>query len=336
MNRAIRRVLIVSDAWHPQVNGVVNTLSRTGEALRAQGYEVDYLTPEGLPTIPAPTYPEIRLTLLPGRAVRARLAARRPDAVHIATEGPLGLAARAACVSRGWRFTTSYHTQFPEYLRLRFPIPLHWSYAWLRRFHSAATRTLVATPSMREVLAARGFTNLVAWTRGVDTGLFQPRPRRASDLARPLCLYAGRVALEKNIEAFLSAPLPGSKVVVGGGPDLDRLRARYPQVRFTGYRFGAELAAEMAEADVFVFPSRTDTFGLVLLEALACGVPVAAFPVTGPIDLIEDGVTGALDEDLPRAVTRALAVDPAACRARAERSDWAASAREFAAHLVGT
>lgn len=329
------KVAIVTDAWRPQVNGVVTTLSQTGAGLGALGHAVEYLTPEGFRTIPCPTYPEIRLALLPRRGVARWFDAARPDAVHIATEGPLGLAARAECLARGWRFTTSYHTQFPQYLRMRFPIPERWSYAWLRRFHGAGARTMVPTPNVKKELEAQGFANVAVWTRGVDTTLFAPGPRDAfPELPRPICLYAGRVAVEKNIEAFLAADLPGSKVVVGGGPDLERLQREHPQVLFTGYRFGEALAHCYRSADVFVFPSRTDTYGLVMLEALASGVPVAAFPVTGPIDVIDDEVTGALDEDLARAVDRALGIDPRACRARAERQSWGEVARQFAGHLV--
>jgi glycosyltransferase involved in cell wall biosynthesis len=266
--------------------------------------------------------------------VRRRLDALDPDAVHIATEGPLGLAARRWCLRRGRAFTTSYHTQFPEYVRARFPIPVALSYAFLRWFHGSATRTLVATPSMRNALAERGFRNLVLWSRGVDTELFRPRDESCLELPRPIWLYFGRVSVEKGIEDFLSLDLEGSKLVVGDGPATEGLRRKYPGAVFTGYRFGDELARHVAAADVFVFPSRTDTFGLVLLEAMACGVPVAAYPVTGPIDVVENGVTGVLGEDLQAAALAALDLDRRACREHALRYTWEAATRQFVASMA--
>jgi glycosyltransferase involved in cell wall biosynthesis len=246
----------------------------------------------------------------------------------------LGLSARRFCIKRGVSFTTSYHTQFPQYLRARFPIPLRVSYGALRRFHGAAVRCMVSTPSMRTELKAQGFKNLAHWPRGVDTEKFRPKPKDFLDLPRPIAAYVGRVAIEKNIDAFLSMPWAGSKIVIGDGPERERLQQQYPQATFTGYKFGDELASHLAAADVMVFPSRTDTFGLVNLEAMACGVPVAAYPVTGPIDVIEDGVTGALDEDLAAAAVRALTIDPQACRARALKSGWDISSRAFENNLV--
>jgi glycosyltransferase involved in cell wall biosynthesis len=333
------RIAVITDAWTPQVNGVVRTLTQTGRELEQAGHAVRHFGPDRFRSLPCPTYPEIRLALLPRAKLARELDAFAPDTLHVATEGPLGMAARAICRDRGWRFTTSYHTQFPQYLRLRAPIPVGWTYRWLRSFHGAGARTLVPTPSVKHELEAEGFANVALWTRGVDTERFAPGPRDAfGDLPRPICLYVGRVAVETNIGAFLDADLPGSKVVVGSGPDLERLKREHPGVLFTGYRDNGKLAACYRAADVFVFPSRTDTFGLVMLEALASSVPVAAFPVTGPIDVVEDGVTGALDIDLARAVERALALDPArtraACRAQAERSSWRAVARQFADHLV--
>jgi glycosyltransferase involved in cell wall biosynthesis len=330
------RIAIVTDAWLPQTNGVVRTLSLTAEELRRTGHEVELITPREFRTLPCPTYPEIRLSLFASRAVRRRLDAMQPDVVHIATEGPLGLAARTWCRRRGRAFTTSYHTRFPEYVRARFPIPLAVSYSFLRWFHGPASHTLVATPSMRSALEARGMRNLVIWSRGVDTQLFRPRPddRDFLGLARPLWLYFGRVAIEKGIEDFLGLDLPGSKVVVGDGPAAEELRRRYPQATFTGYRFGDELARHVAAADVFVFPSRTDTFGLVLLEAMACGVPVAAYPVTGPLDVVIDGATGVLDENLRAAALRALQLDREACRDHALRYTWEAATRQFVAALA--
>jgi len=329
------RIAIVTDAWRPQVNGVVTTLTKTGESLAAMGHEVRFVTPASFRTVPCPTYPEIRLSLWPARRLARVLDEFQPEAVHIATEGPLGLAARRYCRRRGLAFTTSYHTQFPQYVRLRLPVPIAWCYAYLRWFHGAAARTLVPTEHQREELAAWGFANLVIWSRGVDTELFRPRERDAAAGERPLNLmYMGRVAVEKNIEAFLSLDLPGRKYVVGDGPDLPALRARHPDVQFTGFRFGEELARTLAGADVFVFPSRTDTFGLVMLEAMACGVPVAAYPVTGPLDVVLDGVTGALDEDLRRAVQRALTVDRSACREQALQYSWRRCSEQFHSHLA--
>jgi glycosyltransferase involved in cell wall biosynthesis len=326
--------MIVTDAWFPQTNGVVSTLAQTAAWLARFGHEVRVLTPQDFRSVPCPTYPEIRLSLFPYKKIANDILAFAPQALHIATEGPLGLSARRFCVKRGLRFTTSYHTQFPQYLRARFPIPLAVSYGVLRRFHGAAVRCMVSTPSMRADLAANGFRNLAHWPRGVDTEKFRPGLKNFLDLPRPIAAYVGRVAVEKNIDAFLSMPWSGSKIVVGDGPERARLQQQYPHATFTGYKFGDELASHLAAADVMVFPSRTDTFGLVNLEAMACGVPVAAYPVTGPIDVIEDGVTGALDIDLGIAALRALEVSPEACRARALKSGWDISSREFENNLV--
>ncbi|MGA7800144.1 MAG: glycosyltransferase family 1 protein [Gammaproteobacteria bacterium] len=327
------RVAIVTDAWQPQVNGVVRTLSRTGEELQARGYQVCFVTPQAFRTVPCPTYPSIRLALWPGRRLADLMDRFAPTAVHIATEGPLGLAGRAYCRARGLAFTTSYHTRFPEYVRLRAPIPVNLSYRFLRWFHGGACRTLVATPSMRRQLVGHGFENVVIWSRGVDTELFRPRPKDYLQAPRPIAMYVGRVAVEKNIEAFLALDLPGTRYVVGDGPDLEALRRRHPEVRFTGFQFGEELARHLAAADVFVFPSRTDTFGLVLLEAMACGVPVAAYPVTGPVDVVRQGVTGVLGEDLQQAALAALGLSARACRAYALAHTWRAATREFLGHL---
>lgn len=329
------RILLVTDAWAPQVNGVVRTLGRTRQTLETLGHEVSVLSPEGRATVACPGYGEIRLTLQPNRAAREILIDReRFDAIHIATEGPLGWAARRRCLQLGLRFTTSYHTRFPEYLRLRAPVPLAWSYRLMRRFHGPAARTFVRTATQRRLLAERGFEGLAIWPGAVDTRMFRPRDKDALALPRPISMYMGRVAPEKNLEAFLDLSLPGSKVVVGGGPSLDRLRRRYPQVHFLGYRHGQALAETLAAADVFVFPSRTDTLGLVMLEAQACGVPVAALPVPGPQDLIIDGANGALDENLHDAVFRALAVAPEDCVEYAQQHSWEASTRRFVDGLV--
>jgi glycosyltransferase involved in cell wall biosynthesis len=328
------RLALVTDAWLPQVNGVVRTLGNTIREIEAVGHEVTVISPADFRTIPCPTYPEIRLALFAGRAVRRRLETLDPDAVHVATEGPLGLAARNWCVRHSRPFTTAYHTQFPEYVRARAPVPLSIGYAAVRWFHGRATRTLVTTPSMQRQLEARGFRNLHLWGRGVDTELFRPRDRDFLDLPRPIWLYFGRVAVEKGIGDFLALDLPGTKLVVGDGPACEDLKRRYPTAVFAGYRHGEDLAAHISASDVFVFPSRTDTFGLVLLEAMACGVPVAAYPVTGPIDVIRDGVTGILRENLREAALAALQLDPLACRAHALEHSWAASTRQFLGALA--
>lgn len=328
------RILIATDAWHPQVNGVVRTLDTTIRHLRDAGHEVRAITPELFSSIPCPTYPEIRLSLFPGRRISRMVDEFTPDAIHIATEGPIGFATWTLCRRRRWPFTTAFHTRFPEYVQARFRLPLSISYAVVRRFHAAATRTMVATESLKADLEARGFGNLVTWGRGVDIGLFRPRATRILNLAHPIHLYVGRVAVEKNIGDFLALDLDGSKVVVGDGPELKKLQREYPAVRFVGAKHGEELAAHYAAADLFVFPSRTDTFGLVLLEALASGLPVAAYPVTGPKDVIGSAPVGCLDEDLGRAARNALKIDPRACRAFAVERSWQASVAQFEANLA--
>jgi glycosyltransferase involved in cell wall biosynthesis len=336
-----RRILIVSDAWMPQVNGVVRTLATVAAELRAMGHVADVIGPDRFRTMPCPTYPEIRLALAPRRRLARLIEAFGPDHLHIATEGPLGWAARAWARRRGAAFTTSFHTKFAEYLYARTRMPTAWTYAWLRRFHAPSSGVLAATPSLRAELLRRGFANVRGWTRGVDLSLFRPHreedgPREDFGVTRPVFLYVGRVAVEKNIRAFLDLDLPGSKVVVGDGPQRPALRRDYPRVRFPGARFGEALARAYAGADVFVFPSLTDTFGLVLLEALACGTPVAAFPVTGPLDVLGGarGAIGAVDPDLRRAALAALTADRAACRAHAERYSWRACAEALLEHMV--
>ena len=328
------RIVIVTDAWYPQVNGVVRTYEQTRASLDAMGHEVELLTPAAFRTVPCPTYPSIRLATFPARGVACSLDDWRADAIHIATEGPLGHAAHRYCRRRRLPFTTSFHTRFPEYIRARAPIPMRWSYAYLRRFHKAAARTLVPTESQRRELADRGFQRLAVWGRGVDTSLFRPGPKAVLDAPRPVSVYVGRVAVEKNIESYLVSDIPGTKYVIGDGPELARLRGEYPQVRFLGQKTGKALATLLAAADVFVFPSRTDTFGIVMLEAMACGVPVAAYPVTGPLDLVREGVTGALDEDLGAAARRALGLNPGACVRFARQMTWSKTSQVFLAALA--
>jgi glycosyltransferase involved in cell wall biosynthesis len=328
------KIAIVTDAWRPQTNGVVQTLSTTAQTLGTLGHDVHVIEPGQFRTFPCPTYPEIRLAWFPYRRLSQLLHELAPDCIHIATEGTLGLAARRWCVRHRFAFTTSYHTQFPEYVRARAPIPLALSYAHLRRFHSAAARTMVATPAMQRQLETRGFRNIVRWTRGVDVTLFKPGDKQFLDLPRPIAIYVGRVAVEKNIEAFLQLDLPGTKLIVGDGPARVALQLKYPAARFVGYKFGVELASHLAAADVFVFPSRTDTFGLVLLEAMACGVPIAAYPVTGPIDVVDNGTTGVLDHDLQAAALAALALDRARCRAVALAHTWEGATRQFISNLA--
>ncbi len=328
------RIVVATDAAPPQVNGVVRTLGKTAETLETFGHAVKLITPAGFRSVPCPTYPSIRLAVCAGRGVRTAIESFRPDCLHIATEGPIGHAARRWCLANRFAFTTSFHTRFPEYIRARTPVPVDWTYAYLRRFHAPAARTLVPTPGQRDMLAQRGFANLALWGRGVDTGLFRPGAKDVIDAERPIVLFVGRVSVEKNLDAFLGLDIDGTKVVIGDGPDLGRLRARYPAARFLGEKFGTELARHMAAADVFVFPSRTDTFGLVMLEAMACGVPVAAFPVTGPIDVVENGRTGILEEDLTVAVRKALALDPAHCVEAARARSWEEATRTFESYLA--
>jgi glycosyltransferase involved in cell wall biosynthesis len=328
------RILIVTDAWAPQVNGVVRTLRRLQDECTALGHQVEVITPDQFRNVLCPTYPEIRLALGPGAATASRIQQFRPQSVHIATEGPLGLAARRHCLRHGLPFTTSYHTRFPEYLHARLPVPLAAGYAVMRWFHRPSHGVMVATRTIRDDLEARGFANVKPWSRGVDTTLFRPDHPPALDLPKPVYLYVGRVAVEKNLGALLDLPLAtGSKLVVGDGPALERLRARHPEVCFVGAREGVDLARHYACGDVFVFPSRTDTFGLVMLEALASGLPVAAYPVPGPLDVIGGSGCGVLDEDLGQAMTRALAIPRERCRAYAGDFSWRRCAEQFLRNL---
>jgi len=333
------KILIVTDAWKPQVNGVVRTLEVLGEDLTALGHSVRYATPEGRFTIGLPTYREIRLAVFPRWKLEKEIRAFAPDAVHIATEGTLGMSARSICLKHGIEFSTSFHTRFPEYVRARFPlIPEELVYRWLRWFHGPATAMMVATESLKREMQAHGFTNLRIWSRGVDVNHFHPIENDHLPYERPVWLYVGRVAVEKNIEAFLKLDLPGTKLVVGDGPARAELEAHYPAARFLGALSGQALVQTYAGSDVFVFPSRTDTFGLVLLEALACGIPVAAYPVQGPLDVVGDAPVGALDEDLRAACLTALEIarHPASLTPRrfAEAHSWRACTLQFLRNII--
>ena len=329
------KIVIVTDAWKPQVNGVVRTLTQTRIELTQMGHEVDLLTPLEFRTLPCPTYPEIRLSLFARRKVNARLDAAKLDALHIATEGPLGMAARAYALRNHSPFTTAYHTRFPEYVQARTRLPLSVTYRFLRWFHGPSSAVMVPTEVVRRDLIDNGFpsSQVVLWSRGVDLNIFKPGPAFPHQEKPPVFLCVGRVAVEKNIEAFLKLDLPGTKWVAGDGPLLSDLKQRYPGVRFTGVMNQEELASLYNAADVFVFPSKTDTFGLVLLEALACGCPVAAYPVTGPIDVLGDSGAGAMDEDLQAACMKAMNISRDLARSHAEKFSWTASSETFLSHL---
>jgi glycosyltransferase involved in cell wall biosynthesis len=327
------RILLVTDAWEPQVNGVVRTLKTTARELTAMGHEVSFLTPLEFRTLPCPTYPEIRLSLFPGPGVNQKIREFDPDVLHIATEGPLGMAARRFALRNDFPFTTAYHTRFPEYVHARVRVPLSWSYAWLRNFHGPSKAVMAPTQVVVDDLVANGFERVRLWSRGVDADIFHPQPSKRLNSQPPIFLYVGRVAVEKNVESFLELDLPGSKWVVGTGPALERLRARFPNVNYLGLLDREELAQVYAAADVFVFPSRTDTFGLVLLEAMACGVPVAAYPVTGPRDVIGDSKAGVMHEDLRTACLEALKLNREDALARASLFTWRAATLQFVAHL---
>jgi glycosyltransferase involved in cell wall biosynthesis len=329
-----RKLLVLTDAWAPQVNGVVRTLETLGRDLAAMGHEVRYGTPEGRFTLPLPTYREIRLAIFPRRSLERMIDSFEPDAIHIATEGTIGLSARAICLRRGIPFTTSFHTRFPEYVSARFPlISKSVVYRFLRWFHGPATAVMVATPSLKQELEFQGFRNVRIWSRGVDVSLFRPIAGARLPFEGPIWLYVGRVAVEKNIEAFLALDLPGTKVVIGEGPARARLERAYPEARFLGHKSGEELVHHYSASDVFVFPSRTDTFGLVILEALACGVPVAAYPVQGPLDVVGNAPVAALDTDLGAACRKALQVPRLSCRAYALTRSWRACTDQFLSNL---
>lgn len=323
------RIAIATDAWYPQPNGVVRVLGTVRDTLLRQGHAVDVVSPDKFITVPCPTYSEIRLAILPRRKVSRWLDELNPDAVHIATEGPIGRAARAHCIARGWPFSTAFHTKFPEYVKARTGLPLDFLYGGVRRFHAGSGAVMIPAPAVFRELEARRFENLRLWSHGVDTEVFKPGPKDALHLPRPIFMYVGRVTVEKNLPAFLKLDLPGTKVVVGSGPARAPLMKRYPDVPFIIANGDTELASYYNAADAFVFPSRTDTFGLVMLEALACGVPVAAFPVTGPMDVIGMDGPGVLSEDLAAAAQQALAISPAMCREWALKFSWDQVAEQF-------
>ena len=326
------RIVIATDAWEPQVNGVVRTYQRVCEELEKQGHQVRLITPNNYKTIPCPTYPEIRLALVTANKISPILQQEQPDRVHIATEGPIGWATRRACLQNNMPFTTAYHTRFPEYVTKRLPLPINWVYSLVKRFHNAGNGTMVATNSLKNELSDRGFADLMSWTRGVNTDLFRPRKSRLFGEG-PVAIYVGRVAVEKNLEAFLGVPFEGKKVIVGDGPSLQQLKKKYPCCHFTGAKIGEELAVCYSSSDVFVFPSLTDTFGIVLLEAMASGLPIAAYPVTGPIDIVEQGVTGVLDQDLSQALNKAMKLNRAMCREKALEYSWANCGKLFIENL---
>ncbi|VXC89454.1 glycosyltransferase family 4 protein [Sphingomonas sp. 8AM] len=324
------RIAIVTDAWAPQVNGVVRTLENVIAELRNNGHEVLVVSPADAPSVPCPTYPEIRLALIPPAAIGRRIARFGAEAVHVATEGPLGVAARHWCLSRRLPFTTAYHTQFPDYVAARTGANPEWIWRYVRWFHTPAAAVLASTPTIERALNAHGLTRIRRWGRGVAP-LFRPQGERNAAMATlpgPILLHVGRVAVEKNIAAFLAVDIPGTKVVVGDGPARGALERQYPDAIFLGALFGEALADAYRAADVLVFPSRTDTFGLVMVEALACGTPVAAFPVAGPVDVLTPD-TGAMHEELSVAITRALTLDRAACAAAGAQFTWPASAQQF-------
>lgn len=330
------RIVIATDAWTPQVNGVVRTLEAISAELGAMGHDVGIVAPDQFRTLPCPSYPEIRLALTTQSGVGRKISEFGAEAIHIATEGPIGLAARRHCLHRGFAFTTAYHTQFPDYVAERTGMPADWFWRYINWFHAPSAAVLVSTPSVEAILEERGIGPVRRWGRGVDLDLFRPgraaHPALAA-LPRPVQLYVGRVAVEKNVEAFLACDAPGSKVVVGDGPARGALARAYRQAHFLGALHGEALAAAYAGADVLVFPSRTDTFGLVMIEALACGTPVAAYPVTGPIDIL-DPRSAAMDEDLGRAIRRALACDRSDAVAYGASFGWRRSAEQFLSALA--
>ena len=330
----MKRILLVTDAWAPQVNGVVRTLETIIKKLEEKGLEIKVISPDMFQTLPLPIYPEIRLSLFPFRKLAKEIESFNPDAIHISTEGPLGWSARKFCIKKGMRFTTSYHTKFPEYMNAMTKLPLTVGYKVIKKFHSSSDAVMVATKTLQKDLEERGFENIVEWTRGVDMKVFNTRQKPALSLPKPVAVYVGRVSLEKNLEAFLEIELPGTKLIVGDGPQLDVLKNKYPNAIFSGAKFGKDLAAHYRSGDIFVFPSRTDTFGLVMLEAMACGLPVAAYPVTGPLDVIKDSPAGCLDENLEKAIQSALKAKKKDAVSHAKKYSWEACAERFYENLV--
>ncbi|MEY3371666.1 MAG: hypothetical protein RLZZ537_134 [Pseudomonadota bacterium] len=328
------KIAIITDAWSPQINGVVKTLEQTVRCLQAAGHDVLVIEPSRFRTMACPGYDEIRLSILPYRKLSALLSEFSPDAIHLATEGPLGFAARRYALKHGLNFTTAYHTKFPEYLEARTGINARHFYPVMRWFHSPAKAVMVSTDSVIVELQAKGFANLVKWSRGVDMALFDAGlPRTGRDAADPVFLYVGRISVEKNLEAFLGLPLPGEKWLVGDGPALESLSERYPEAVFFGAKSHHELAEIYRMADVFVFPSKTDTFGLVLLEAMACGLPVAAYPVAGPRDVLAGCEAAALRSDLLEACMTALDLDPKHAVAHARKYSWQSTTGQFIRNL---
>lgn len=326
------QIIIATDAWEPQVNGVVRTYQRVREELIKLGHQPIFITPNDYKTMACPTYPEIRLAFVTPRSLVRQFKKHQPDIVHIATEGPIGWAARRACLKLNIPFTTAYHTRFPEYIVKRIPLPIKLLYKIVTNFHNASGGTMVATPSLGLELKQRGFKKIQPWTRGVNTQAFHPAECRRFGQG-PVAIYVGRVAVEKNLESFLDLDFKGTKVIVGDGPSLSSLKAKYKDVIFTGALTGNDLAQCYASADVFVFPSLTDTFGIVMLEAMASGLPVAAYPVTGPIDVVENGITGILDENLGKAIEKAILLDRNICRKKAQSFSWLNCTKMFLQNL---
>jgi len=328
----IKRLTLVTDAWSPQINGVVTTLSNLVRELTNQGIEIDIIQPSEYKSFPLPTYHEIRCVWRP-KGLENRIINFKPDAIHIATEGSLGWFARRIAIKNGLPFSSGYHTRYPEYIRARLPIPGVFIYALLRYFHGAAQKTLVPGLSILQDLESKGFKHLALMTRGVNTEVFNPQQKRELNYKKPIMLYVGRVAPEKNIESFLKLDMPGSKIIIGEGPELENLKTRYPQCHFLGAKKGNELAEFYASADVFVFPSKTDTFGVVNIEAIACGTPVAAYPVTGPKDIITEGLNGSINDDLQTAIKQALTLPREKIHLSIPQFNWPHAAQQYLQNL---